>query len=88
MTHLLRGISLTRTSSFITSNKTDPYELLGVNRKMSDSEIKNIYRDLIRKNHPDVLIAQGMPQEFIDTANKKMASINAAYDLISKERSI
>ena len=75
-------------SSFITSNKTDPYELLGVNRKMSDSEIKNIYRDLIRKNHPDVLIAQGMPQEFIDTANKKMASINAAYDLISKERSI
>jgi len=75
-------------SSFITSNKTDPYELLGVNRKMSDSEIKNIYRNLIRKNHPDVLIAQGMPQEFIDTANKKMASINAAYDLISKERSI
>ena len=56
--------------------------------KKSDNEIKNIYRDLIRKNHPDVLIAQGMPQEFIDTANKKMASINAAYDLISKERSI
>ena len=75
-------------SSFITSNKTDPYELLGVNRNMSNSDIKNIYRDLIRKNHPDILIAQGMPQEFIDTANKKMASINAAYDLISKERSI
>jgi len=29
-----------------------------------------------------------MPQEFIEVANEKMGSINAAYDQISKERSL
>ena len=35
---------------------------------------------------PDTLIAQGVPQEFIDTANEKLAVINDAYDRIERER--
>jgi len=70
------------------SDSTDPYQILGVTRDISDDEIKKTYRNLSRENHPDTLIAQGMPQEFIDVANEKMASINAAYDQISKERSL
>ena len=54
----------------------------------SDLEIKKTYRKLIRENHPDTLIAKGMPQEFVDVANEKMAAINAAYDLIEKERGL
>ena len=57
-------------------------------RKASDAEIKKTYRKLIRENHPDTLIAKGMPQEFVDVANEKMAAINAAYDLIEKERGL
>ena len=70
------------------SDSADPYQILGVTRDTGDDEIKKTYRNLSRENHPDTLIAQGLPQEFIDVANEKMASINAAYDQISKERSL
>jgi len=66
----------------------DPYQILGVTSDMSDSELKKAYRTLIRDNHPDKVIAQGLPQEFIDVANEKLATINAAYDEIAKRRGI
>ncbi|MDP6378376.1 MAG: J domain-containing protein [Candidatus Thalassarchaeaceae archaeon] len=33
--------------------KRDYYEVLGVNRESSDAELKNAFRSLARKNHPD-----------------------------------
>jgi DnaJ like chaperone protein len=66
----------------------DPYAVLGVARSLSDDEIKKSYRQLIRENHPDTLVAKGMPQEFVDIANTRMAAINAAYDQVQKERGI
>jgi len=71
-----------------TPKKADPYEVLGVKRADTDAKIKAAYRTLIRENHPDKLMAQGMPQEFIDLANEKVAAINAAYDVIKKERGL
>ncbi|MGE0116549.1 MAG: TerB family tellurite resistance protein [Dongiaceae bacterium] len=69
-------------------DKADPYEILGVGRGMTDSEIKLAYRKLVREHHPDRLIAKGVPKEFIDVANEKLATINAAWDRISRERNI
>ena len=69
-------------------DKADPYEILGVTRAMTDSEIKVTYRKLVREHHPDRLIAKGVPREFIDVANEKLATINAAWDRITKERNI
>ena len=68
------------------AEENDPYEILGIARSASDDEIKAKYRALTRENHPDILMAKGVPQEFIDLANEKMAVINAAYDKIEKER--
>jgi len=67
---------------------SDAYEVLGLTRDVADGDIKKTYRKLIRENHPDTLMAQGLPQEFIDLANEKMAKINAAYDRIEKERGL
>jgi len=64
----------------------DPYAILGVAHNASDEEIKRTYRFLVRENHPDSLIARGVPEEFIRLANDKLAAINAAYDRIEEER--
>lgn len=64
----------------------DPYEILGVSRDATDSEIKNAYRTLVRENHPDRLVSQGMPDEFIELANQKLATINGAYEEIRRKR--
>ena len=75
-------------ASHLDPQEADPYEVLGVARDATDAEVKKTYRQLIRENHPDKLMAQGLPQEFIDLANEKMAHINAAYDRIEKERKL
>lgn len=64
----------------------DPYAVLGVKREARNEEVKAAYRQLIREHHPDTLVAKGMPQEFIQLANERMAAINAAYDQIEKLR--
>ena len=42
----------------------------------------------MRENHPDRLIAKGVPKEFIDLATEKLATINAAWDKVARERAI
>ena len=66
----------------------NPYQILDINESADNDEIKKHYRKLILENHPDKLMAQGLPQEFIDLANERMATFNAAYDKICKLRGI
>ena len=75
-------------SAHLGPDQADPYDILGVDRSASDAEIKAAWRKLTRESHPDRLIAEGMPQEFLDMATQKMATINAAYDRIAKERGL
>ena len=66
----------------------DPYVILGLAHDAPNDEIKQTYRKLVRENHPDALIARGVPEEFVEIANDKLAKINDAYDRIAKERGI
>lgn len=68
-------------------DQADPYRVLGVARDAPAAEIKKRWRALVREHHPDGLMAKGVPQEFIDVATIKIATINAAYDRINSERS-
>ncbi len=65
---------------------TDPYVILGVSYVAGPEEIKQTYRRLVRENHPDSLMARGVPAEFVKLANDKLAAINSAYEAIQKER--
>jgi hypothetical protein len=38
------------------------------------------------ENHPDKLIARGVPKEFVAIATEKLAAINEAYAQIANER--
>ena len=69
-------------------DQADPYTVLGVPHDADNEEVKSGYRKLVRENHPDTLIAQGMPEEFIEVANDKLAAINAAYDKITAQRDL
>ncbi|MEJ0028692.1 MAG: TerB family tellurite resistance protein [Rhizomicrobium sp.] len=73
-------------ASHIGTDKGDPYVILGVDFEAGDDEIKATYRMLVRENHPDKLIARGVPEQFIRVATDKLAAINGAYDRVGKER--
>jgi DnaJ like chaperone protein len=68
--------------------KSDPFMILGLERTATNEEIRRTYRNLVRENHPDKLMARGVPEEAIEIANRKLATINAAYDQVAKERDL
>ena len=49
-------------------------------------EIKKAYRRMVRENHPDTLLARGLPPEFVTLATDKLAAINRAYERLRGER--
>lgn len=73
-------------ASHFAPDAADPYVVLGVAYDAGDDEIKRTYYRLVRENHPDSLIARGVPQEFILLATDKLAAINGAYEKILAER--
>jgi DnaJ like chaperone protein len=75
-------------ASHLGADRTDPFVVLGVAHDAPNAEIKAAYRKLVRDNHPDRLIAKGMPKEFVDVATDKLAAINSAYDRVARERGI
>jgi DnaJ like chaperone protein len=64
------------------------YKILDVSPSANDAEVKASYRKLLREYHPDALMSKGLPQDFLDIANEKMAAINHAYDMVKKERGL
>ena len=64
----------------------DPYTVLGLTPDTSTADLKSRFKQLVRENHPDLLMARGVPKEFVALATAKLATINAAYDAIIKER--
>lgn len=64
----------------------DPYLILGIDEAVTDSELKRAYRMMAAANHPDRLVARGLPPELQELATHKMALINRAYGEIVKIR--
>ena len=73
-------------ASHLGTDRTDPYLVLGITPDISSDDLRKAYRRLVRENHPDTLIARGVPKELVSIANAKLATINVAYEKIMRQR--
>ncbi|MDY6470508.1 MAG: co-chaperone DjlA [Succinivibrio dextrinosolvens] len=74
-------------SSGSSSSKLEAaYQILGVEASASDEEVKKAHKRLMLKYHPDRLASQGLTPEMIKLYTEKAKDIQAAFDLIKKER--
>ena len=66
----------------------DAYAVLGASSGDDVETLKRKYRELAKKNHPDALRAQGLPEEMVGKATERMSRINAAWAAIREARGI
>lgn len=66
----------------------EPCIVLGIDPLATDEQIREAWLRQVRANHPDRLIAQGLPEEAIRVANRKLALINDAYDRLRRQRGL
>ena len=66
----------------------DAYALLGASAADSAETLKGKYRELAKRNHPDALRAQGLPEEMVGKATERMSRINEAWAQIKDARKI
>ena len=66
----------------------DAYAVLGASANDSVDELKRKYRELAKKNHPDALRAQGLPEEMVGKATERMSRINEAWAAIKEARGL
>jgi DnaJ like chaperone protein len=64
------------------------YAALGLAPDASNSELKRRYRKLMSENHPDKLIAEGVPDELLRVATARAQEITAAYEVIQQSRGL
>ena len=88
----LFGFSETQFDQMVTqhagSPEDEPYSVLGVHPTISDECLKQVYRRLIRLNHPDRLLGLGVPGEFVALATERLARINVAFNQIRRTRRV
>ena len=90
--HLETGLRL---QGYGTANSSSPpghdalaeaYEVLDVPKTASDAEVKRAYRRLMSQNHPDKLVARGLPESMLEVAKQKTQAIQAAYERVRESR--
>lgn len=70
-------------AEFVPDAERDPYDVLGVPHGAPLTEVRAAWRALVRETHPDRLIAHGLPEEAIRLAEKRLITINRAWEQIS-----
>jgi len=64
----------------------DACQVLGVRPDASDADVTLAYRRLMSQNHPDKLVANGLPLSMVEAAHERTRQILEAYEVIRKHR--
>jgi DnaJ like chaperone protein len=70
-------------AEFVPDAERDPFDVLGVPHDATLEEARAAWRALVRETHPDRLIAQGLPEECIRMAEKRLILVNEAWERIA-----
>jgi DnaJ like chaperone protein len=81
-----QGQNQSRHSSSDTLSIGDAYAELGISQTATPDEIKKAYRRMMSQNHPDKLIAKGLPPDMIKVATQKTQRIKQAYENIKEAK--
>ncbi|MFT6985609.1 MAG: DnaJ like chaperone protein [Psychromonas sp.] len=68
------------------TSDADCYNVLAIDKSVSDKEIKRAYRKLMSQHHPDKLASKGLPEEMMVLAKEKAQDIQSAYETLRKSR--
>jgi len=68
---------------FVPDTSPLPHSVLGIAPDATLEEARAAWRKLVRANHPDALVARGLPEEAIRMAEKRMIDINRAWEHLS-----
>ncbi len=60
----------------------DPYKVLGISSSATDAEVKEAYREMVKKYHPD----KNSNSPLNELADEKTAEVNSAFDEIMNIR--
>lgn len=64
------------------------YAVLALEPAATEVEVKKAYRRLMNQNHPDKLVAKGLPESMMKIAEEKTRQVRAAYEVICEARGI
>jgi DnaJ like chaperone protein len=70
---------------FIIDTKSS-YQILGIKSSASNDDVKNAFRKMAKKYHPDKVLHLG--KELQELAEEKFVAVNKAYKDIKRERSM
>ena len=67
---------------------SEAYAVLGVSHTSPDEAVTKAYRRLMNQNHPDKLVAKGLPESMMKMAEEKTRQIRAAYERVREARAM
>ena len=69
---------------YVKGAAADPFDVLGVSSEASFEQIRSAWRVLVKKNHPDQLVARGVPREAVKLAEVRLVAINKAWEELAR----
>lgn len=70
-------------ASFVEGAPRDPYDVLGIPAGTPFEEARAAWKRAVKENHPDRMLARGVPEEAIRLAERRLIALNAAWEEIS-----
>lgn len=73
-------------AEFLPDSPADPYEVLDVAPDAPLDAVRAAWAQAVRDNHPDRLVARGVPAEAVRLAEARMVAVNRAWEDIRRSR--